>query len=102
MFQICYLTSALINFTPRVDRVRVKGVLFSKHDMVQYSSTGQLVERLRVRLWKKRSDFKSWAGKIGHIAMNGSPPLRHFFGRSVLSGRSDMKMGPANSLHALV
>ena len=29
--------------------------------------------------------FKSRAGRIGHSAANGSPPLRHFFERSCVA-----------------
>ena len=43
--------------------------------------------------------FKTRTGKIGHTAVNGLPPLRHFFERSYgLPGRNDAKIAPESSL----
>ena len=44
-------------------------------------------------------DLRFKTGQIGHTAVNGLPPLRHFFERSyVLPGRNESEIAPESSL----
>ena len=46
--------------------------------------------------------FNSRTGKTGYSVANGLHNLQHFSKAAVLSGQNDMKIKPANSLHALL